>query len=845
MDANTDPQGSPAGHDRAAAQLRLSEALRRAHWALLWERSWPHLARILTVTGIFLAASWAGLWVGLSAPARTVALLAFVALFIAALVPLIRFRLPTRLDALRRLDRGSGIAHRPATALTDTVSSSQDPVALALWQEHVARTLSSVKSIRAGLPSPRLALHDPRALRALVAVLVVATFFAAGGERLSRVTAAFNWQGILPVSNVRLDAWVTPPTYTNRAPIILAGSQVGPAAESREALSVPGGSVLVIRASGGKLDVTVSGAITDAPATDGTAPPAGAEERRFVITGNGSAQVKSPSGQPVWQFTATADRAPSISLTKDPERQARGSLLLSYRIEDDFGVTDAKATLARKPAGAEAKPLFEAPEFPLVMPNARTRNGVGQTVRDLTEHPFAGADLSLTLTARDEAGNEGKSAAVDLKLPERLFTKPLARALIEQRRELALDANRQNNVQTALDALLIAPEEFMPDLGVYLSLRSISRELSRAGKDEQLREVVASLWSLATAIEDGTTTDAARALQAAQDALRQALDRGASEEEIRKLMDQLRAALDNFMRQLAEQLRNNPQDLARPLDPNARVMRPQDLQNMLDRMERAARNGNTDAARQMLDQLAQMLENLQNARPGQQQGGSEQEQALNELGDIIRKEQQLRDRTFREGQDQRRSRNRGERGQQDGMNNLQQDQQALRDRLQKLLDQLSKNGMGQGQQGDQGDGDQDGDPSQSLGQADGAMGEAGDQLGQGNADGAGESQGRALDALRRGAQGLAQQLRNQMGEGQQPGQGPGEAPGRQQSSGPDADPLGRPLRGRDVDDFQTKVPGEIDAQRARRILDELRRRFGETMRPQLELEYIERLLKDF
>ncbi len=827
------------------AQTRLSEALRRARWALLWERTWPHLARLLTVAGLFLAASWAGLWVHLPATVRTVALILFAALVVAAFVPLIRFRLPTRLEALRRLDRGSGVAHRPATALTDTLVSSQDPIAQALWQEHVARTLSSVKTIRAGLPSPRLALHDPRALRALVAVLVVATFFAAGGERLSRITAAFNWQGLLPVSNVRLDAWVTPPTYTNRAPIILAGSQVNPTTDHREPMTVPAGSLLVIRASGGKLDVTVTGAIADAPATDGAAPPAGAEERRFVISGNGSAQVRSPSGQPAWQFTALPDRTPSISLSKDPERQARGSLLLSYKIEDDYGVTEARAALTRKPGGPDMRPLFDAPEFPLVMPNARTRNGVGQTVRDLTEHPFAGADLTLTLTARDEAGNEGTSAPAALKLPERLFTKPLARALIEQRRVLALDANQQNNVQTALDALLIAPEEFMSELGAYLSLRSISRGLSRAGKDDQLREVVSDLWTLAVAIEDGTATDATRALQAAQDALRQALERGASDEEIKKLMDQLRAALDNFMKQLAEQLRNNPQQLARPLDPNARTMRPQDLQNMLDRMERAARNGNRDAAKQMLDQLAQMLENLQNARPGQQQGGSEMEQALNELGDIIRKEQQLRDRTFREGQDQRRNRNRGERGNQDSQNGLQQDQQALRDRLQKLLDELAKNGMGPGQQGDPGDG-QDGDPSQALGEADGAMGDAAGQLGQGNADGAGESQGRALDALRRGAQGMAQALRNQMGEGQQPGDGPGERAGRQQSSGPDADPLGRPLRGRDVDDLQAnKIPGEIDAQRARRILDELRRRFGESMRPQIELEYIERLLKDF
>jgi hypothetical protein len=91
---------------------------------------------------------------------------------------------------------------------------------------------------------------------------------------------------------------------------------------------------------------------------------------------------------------------------------------------------------------AEPRPLFEPPQFPLVLPNARTRNGVGQTVKDLSEDPYAGADVTLTLTAKDEAGNEGKSEPFNMRLPERLFTKPLARALIEQRRILALDANQ-------------------------------------------------------------------------------------------------------------------------------------------------------------------------------------------------------------------------------------------------------------------------------------------------------------------------------------------------------------------------------------------------------------------
>ena len=123
------------------------------------------------------------------------------------------------------------------------------------------------------------------------------------------------------------------------------------------------------------------------------------------------------------------------------------------------------------------------------------------------------------------------------------------------------------------------------------------------------------------------------------------------------------------------------------------------------------------------------------------------------------------------------------------------------------------------------------------------MGDAEGQLGQGNADGAVDAQGRALEALRRGAQSLAQQM--QQGQGQGPG--PGQ-PGRtgQARANNDTDPLGRPLRGRDYgDDVTVKVPGEIDVQRARRILEELRKRFADPLRPQLELDYIERLLKDF
>jgi uncharacterized protein (TIGR02302 family) len=843
-------------HDRQPTRLLLARALRRARGSLLWERLWPALASVAIVLGLFLAFSWAGLWLMLPPLARAIGLVIFGLLLIAAAVPLAILRLPSVNEGLRRLDRRSGEIHRPATAVSDHIAANgSDPVAQALWQAHVERALLSARKIKAGWPMPRLSLRDPMALRALVSILVVATYFAASGERFKRVAAAFDWHGVVAPANFRIDAWITPPVYTGRPPVMLPGLRPGETAQNAPAapVAVPSGSQLVIRATGKvHFDIIRKGGIEDAPAEARAPLPAGTEERRLVIKGDGSAAVHGVLGSDlVWNFTAIPDRAPTIDLIRDPERQARGALRLDYRVEDDYGVVEAKATFARKEEKASDKlprPLFSAPDYALVLPQQRTRAGTAQTTHDLTEHPWAGTEVMLTLTARDEAGNEGRSEPRELLLPQRIFVKPLARALIEQRRNLALDAENKPIVLTALDALTIAPERFTPEASVYLGLRSIYHELEHAKSDDALRDVVARLWDMAVQLEDGNVSQAEQALRQAQEALRQALERGASDEEIKKLMDQLRAAMDKFLQALAEEMRKNPQQLTRPLDRNnTRMLSQQDLKSMLDRLENLARSGNKDAARQLLEQLQSMLENLQMARPGAQGDEGDDDDmmsALDELGDMIRKQQQLRDKTFKQGQENRRDRQRGQQGQ-NQMGDLRQDQQALRDRLNKLLEQLRQRGLGQqGQQGQQG---QKGQPGQGgemgeLGDAGEAMGEAEGQLGEGDADGAVGSQGRALEAMRKGAKGLAQSM-------QQQGMGPGPngRPGRGQSRAQqETDPLGRPMRRGDYsDDFTVKVPGEIDAQRARRILEELRKRFGESFRPQLELDYIERLLKDF
>src|SRR5436305_3181093 len=297
MQVNDRPSDSTADArpiDEHVADTLLARALRRAWWAILWERIWPALASIAVAVGVFLAVSWAGLWLVLPPLGRAIALFVLIVLIAVAAVPLFRFRLPSTFDGLRRLDRGSGLKHRPATAIADEIAAGdKDQVSQALSRAHVEQALRTENALKAGTPRPRLHLFDPVAVRSLVVLLLCATFFAASGERVKRITAAFDWAGVVQAKNFRVDAWVTPPAYTAKPPLILPGIRAGEPHQAALIQTVPTGSVLVIRASGAsRLEVVTNGGLAQASREGAPTPPAGTAEYRYVITDRVIATLK-------------------------------------------------------------------------------------------------------------------------------------------------------------------------------------------------------------------------------------------------------------------------------------------------------------------------------------------------------------------------------------------------------------------------------------------------------------------------------------------------------------------------------------------------------------------------
>ncbi len=881
---------SPRGE--AIANPRLERLAAKARAILLFERAWRIVLPPLVVLGFFACVSWTGLWLDAPQWARAFGVLALVLGLAVALLPLREFRLPSRKEALDRIDHVSGLVSHPASVIDDRLGNgTRDPATRAFWNLHRRRAEQAVALLRTGGPSPRMVDLDRYALRAAVLVALIATGFVAGPEKYARVAAAFDWRiDASPGKDYRIDAWIDPPAYTGKPPVVLnlVGNQ------NPQQIEAPSGSIVVIHAPGGNLDMEVKGALAavkdnstnrQASVTALAKPSNGKRngngETRLVLRGDATLTL-GHSGAPLGAFEIRAilDRPPSIALTGAPKFNARGSMTLKYSVADNYGVTGAEARFAKPvlPGGHPAtRSLVDPPHIPLLLPPPPDLSGEAETTADLSEHPWAGARVEMTLTARDEGGNEGSSDPVEITLPQKPFVKPLARALAEQRRNLVLAPEDKTRVANALEALMIAPEMFDTGAGVYLGLRVAFDRLNAAHSDSDLVEVADDLWQMALRIENGDLSEAERDLRAGEQQLRDALQRNAPEDEIRKLGDNLRAAMDKFLQELAAQ--QNDQDHrnnSTALDGRGRSISPKELQRMLDQMQEMLRSGDSANARKMLEQLQNILENLRVARPRKADPRArEMSRALDELGQMSQDQQDLRDETYRSGQAER-HRQREERGQlglpglptlgdifgQDGAAieggldsqgndqgagaksskdprpgqtndaDLARRQKALRDRLGNLQKRLGEAGAG----------------ANGLDGAQNAMRDAENALGQSpsGTDGAVDAQGRAVEALRDGAQKLAESMR-----GEAEGSGAGEEAGEDQDGqgrpgqfgdAEGTDPLGRPAESLRGFDPSARFPG---AERARRVLEELRRKLGEPARPREELDYLERLLRRY
>ena len=897
-------------------------ATRRRMTALALVRAfWP----LFLLVFVFVGAAILGVWE--SAP-RQIGALSTLIFLIGSVILFLRgwrrYVHPSRIEAQDALDRQSEL--RPLASITDR-PADPNPQSQPLWRAHEGRLAREAQRLRPPSFAQSWRKADPYMLRLALPIVLAALLVGNWTTASSRLAGALSpdYGSLLGADNMQIEAWVTPPAYSGRAPIFVS-NQSG-------TLLVPAGSEVTIRAqsrSAPKLEVRAEG---EQSRTKFLPTPDGAFEAKSTLTANSRVAVRWWGERKAWTINVEPDEPPTAQFVANPTLGTSDETLFSWRASDDYGIERAELSFRLKephPAAPDDEARVAVP-IPGVLPRKIGEDpdpddevDEGEAAMlDLTRHKWAGLEVTACIIATDGAGQESDCDASDAHtfvLPDKLFLQPLAQATQEARVTVlreprAYSANEFNPahlqtgavVEDAINQLENAPEDvqraalmldaitfegprYFNDYSIYLALRNARAILDTAPDKTEADTVDSILWSAALKAEYGSAADALAALLAAKKALEKALRDGASEEEIERLTQAFREAAENYVAaKLAEAIANGiPESQANmdgELGEGGQGFGSNSFADMLNTLEDLAETGASDQARQLLSDITNMLENLEFQQgngsggdgfpmPGGESGGEaddtpqeEQElsQMMERLSELLREQRQLNDDTMEQGRDgqpqsggqqggqpqnggQDQSGPQGNSGEQTGEGSQQSEgerqgggsPQSLADRqeaLREMLEQLAEEAGRAGEDGGEGEG------------LAGILGE----LDQDTLDDVGRAQRRAEEALREGRQRFAERnqeqatrlLRDLTGEIAEALDELREArlgepnQNAQQRTDPFGNPIGGVNDGNDV-----SVPDAAERQRAKDILEELRKRYGDAIEED-ERDYLERLLDRF
>jgi len=818
-----------------------------------------------------------------------------------------RFAWPTRSEAEARLD--ATMPGRPIAALRDRQAIGRgDAASEAVWAAHVARMAERSRTARAVEPDLRLSSRDPFGLR-YIALLGFSVALLFGSVWRAGTMGDLVTTGNQTLANGAVwEGWIEPPAYTGKPSLYLAdipqgdllvpagstvtlrlygdvgdlavsetisgrpADQVGAASDAQQSfVANQNGTLSILGSGGGEWDIVI---LPDVPPVIELTGPMGRDA---------DGQLKQPfaarddyaveSGTATFALDAAgADRRYGLAADPDP----RPDLVLDLPMPFSGDRSDFADTLVDD--------LSEHPfaNLPVLM-TLHVTDALGQET--------ATDPMPVTLPGRRFFQPMARVVAEQRR--DLLWAKSNAPRVAQVLRAVS---NRPDDV---------FPNE-TTYLRLRVAIRRLEAMTKAGLTDEGQDEIAKALWDLAVQLEDGTLADARERLRRAQEQLAEAMRNGASPEEIQRLMQELRAATDAYMQMLADNMDPSGDGTDQPdMSQNTQEFTMDELQALMDRIQQLMEEGRMAEAEQLMEQLNQLLENMRITQGDGSGDGprTRGEQSMQDLSDTLREQQDLSDQAFRDLQDQfnrgldqqqQNQQDQGAQGQQQGQaqGETQGQGQEGQDPTGEGED-TGRQGQGQGvgndaqqgQQNDQGaggEGDPDGDAQQAgpqglaerqqalrdlleqqrrnlpslngeeadnarraLERAEGAMDGAEEALRGGRLAEAIDKQAEAMDALRDGMRSLGEAMAENRQQ-QEPGQGTQDGDTANRVEPARRDPLGRQLgtEGQMGSD-QNILQGEDVYRRAEDLLNEIRRRSADQDRPQLELDYLKRLLERF
>ncbi|PCK00265.1 MAG: hypothetical protein COA45_00320 [Zetaproteobacteria bacterium] len=322
-------------------------------------------------------------------------------------------------------------------------------------------------------------------------------------------------------------------------------------------------------------------------------------------------------------------------------------------VTDDYGVKELSMRMDIDEI-VEDRPLGTyTEETRLIMSQAGTDFKISPTF-DMTWHTWAGLPVTFEFKAIDHKGQDAHLEKIHLILPERKFEHPMAKSLIAMRKRLAWNYKGDLlEIAENLKTLLNAPDYFQNDPVIYLAIKTASSRLSLVnGKKENIKkqaakEIIKLLWNAAIVVEDGNLSLALKELRDAQRALENAMsDPNTSEDEISRLMDNLREKMSNYFAEMQRDIQKRMADGEEfpelSADNFAQIISPDALSKLMEEIESALRNGDEKKAQELMSQLQRMMEMMDGEMsPNLPMDMQAMREGINELQELIERQEIL------------------------------------------------------------------------------------------------------------------------------------------------------------------------------------------------------------
>ncbi len=809
----------------------------------------------------------------------------FIGLFYFIKRDVLSFYFPNEREIDKALEKRSNLPQGHISLLDDILANPKKRETRTLWdfgQKNILHALNLLKTPRL---KAILSRKDPTAIRFIAVLIFISGLMIAGSNWKSRI-----FDGLFPVSpsymisnGKETNLWITPPEYTRQPNVHLSGYGA-----YNKKLDIPEDSKVRVRVhsllgewlapklyNGNKVSSMnyLGEGLYDIETT--------------IATGTSLSVYQGIIPRASWPYNYIKDQPPEIHRGKkkkqenqdnSSENQEHASyefldnaqLRVNLIVKDDYGVKDLQLKMDIDEI-VEDRPLG-SPAFDtrLVMSEPQKEFKISP-IYDMAWHTWAGLPVTFEYTVFDHKGQKATLDKIELVLPERIFEHPMAKSLIAMRKKLAWNYKESfSEIALNLETLLSAPDYFQNDPVIYLAIKTSSARLNYTNSKNEKEKIVAAkeviklLWHTAIAIEEGNLSLAMRELRDAQRELENAMrDPNTSEEEISKLMDNLREKMANYFsemqREIQKRIANGEQFPQIQPENFSQMISPDMLSKMIQEMESALKNGDEQRAQELMSQMQRMMEMMDpSMMPRMPMDMQTMDKGINELQELIERQEKLL------GQTQEQARIKIFKN---GQTGSPQNMPTIEDMLKEFgietspppspRNEKSLNSKNQGDTSDEGKSEQEAlryilgqlmlesaeqldEIPENMGLAEQEMRGSEDALGHSNPEGSIPHQEKAIKHLKEAQKNLSEQLKKRMQ--QMVGIGP--------SGGQRYDPLGRPFSGEDQENgnphgSRVKVPDEAEKKRVDEILRQLRERSGDLNRPDDELDYYRRLLRQF